>query len=85
MIGQNIIPVAELPYGPIIQMVIDGLDSPHSRRQYGRALRDFLLWYRDTRQQEMCILARDGAITRVIGVQRINGQLRLSYRRVVDA
>ena len=53
MLDSQLIPIAELPYGPIIQMVIDGLDSPHSRRQYGRALRDFLLWYRDTRQSEL--------------------------------
>lgn len=49
----DLMPVAELPFGPIIQMVVDGLDSPHSRRMYGRALRDFLAWYRDTRQSEL--------------------------------
>ena len=34
----------------IIEMVVDGLDSPHSRRAYRRALVDFMAWYRETGQ-----------------------------------
>lgn len=30
---------------PVIGLVLDGLTSAHSRRSYGRALRDFLAWY----------------------------------------
>jgi site-specific recombinase XerD len=30
---------------PVIDLVLDGLASVHSRRSYGRALRDFLTWY----------------------------------------
>jgi len=32
-------------YEPIVAMVLDGLDSPQSRRAYRRALVDFLDWY----------------------------------------
>lgn len=31
MLDSQLIPIAELDYAPIVQMVIDGLDSPHSR------------------------------------------------------
>ncbi len=30
----------------IIQMVLDGLTSEHSRRAYGKALQDFMTWYK---------------------------------------
>jgi len=34
----------------IIQIVLDAVDSPHTRRAYGRALNDFLAWYAETGQ-----------------------------------
>jgi len=34
----------------IVEMVLDGLPSPHSRRAYQRALTDFMRWYRETGQ-----------------------------------
>jgi site-specific recombinase XerD len=36
-------------YQPIVKMVINGLDSRHSRRSYERALNDFLAWYEEKR------------------------------------
>ena len=33
------------PYTPIIKMVTRSVDSPHSRRAYGRALEMFLVWH----------------------------------------
>lgn len=33
-----------------IQTVLDGLDSPHSRRAYERHLREFIGWHRSTGQ-----------------------------------
>lgn len=35
---------------PIVDLVLDALPSAHSRRAYGRALRDFMAWYRETGQ-----------------------------------
>lgn len=37
----------------IIEMVVNGLDSVHSRRIYRRALRDFMAWYRRTGQMRL--------------------------------
>jgi len=37
----------------IVEMVLDGLDSPHSRRAYRRALVDFMAWYRETGQTRL--------------------------------
>ncbi|HDQ73061.1 MAG TPA: hypothetical protein ENN19_13350, partial [Chloroflexi bacterium] len=34
-----------LDVGPVIELVLDGLNSPHSRRAYERALHDFLDWH----------------------------------------
>ena len=31
--------------GPLVDLVLDGLPSPHSRRAYGRALEEFFSWY----------------------------------------
>lgn len=31
-------------FGPIVALVLDGLDSPHSKEMYARALQDFLAW-----------------------------------------
>ena len=30
---------------PLVDLVLDGLSSPHSRRAYGRALSEFFAWY----------------------------------------
>lgn len=30
---------------PVIELVIDGLDSQHSKDAYGRAIRDFMVWW----------------------------------------
>jgi hypothetical protein len=32
-------------FDPIVNLVLDGLTSEHSRRAYGRALTDFLTWW----------------------------------------
>jgi integrase/recombinase XerD len=32
-------------FAPLIQVVLDAVDSRHTRRAYGRALADFLTWY----------------------------------------
>ena len=37
----------------VIEMVLDGLDSPHSQRAYRRALADFMAWYRETGQARL--------------------------------
>ncbi len=31
--------------GPLVDLVLDSLPSPHSRRAYGRALEEFFAWY----------------------------------------
>lgn len=35
----------ESRYQEVIDLVLDSVDSPHTRRAYGRALQDFLSWY----------------------------------------
>ena len=45
--GKSLAPVpapATLP-APLVDLVLDGLASPHSRRAYGRALDEFFTWY----------------------------------------
>ncbi len=37
-----------ISFDPIIQLVLDSVTSPQSKRAYEKALRDFLTWYRDT-------------------------------------
>ena len=37
----------------IVEMVLDSLDSPHSKRAYKRALTDFMTWYRQTGQTRL--------------------------------
>lgn len=37
----------------LIEMVVAGLNSPHSRRAYRRALRDFMAWYKETGQTRL--------------------------------
>jgi site-specific recombinase XerD len=34
----------------IVDLVIGGFDSPNTRRNYARAIRDFMAWYRETGQ-----------------------------------
>ena len=34
----------------LVSVVTDTVDSPHSKRAYGRAIRDFLAWYREAGQ-----------------------------------
>jgi integrase len=45
--GQHELPaaLAALPFAPILELVLDGLASPHSRRSYALALARFLDWY----------------------------------------
>lgn len=38
-------PYQSADLSPIIEMVLDSLTSPRTRRDYSRALRDFLAWY----------------------------------------
>ena len=35
-----------------IQIVLDSLDSPHSKRAYERHLREFIAWFKATGQSE---------------------------------
>lgn len=49
-------PTTPTPYqsaeiSPIIDMVLDSLTSPRTRRDYARALRDFLAWYLQEQRQ----------------------------------
>lgn len=37
-----------ISFDPIIQLVLDSVTSPQSKRAYEKALRDFLMWYRET-------------------------------------
>ena len=39
--------------GAIIQTVIDGVTSQHSKRAYGRAIADFMSWYQSSGQAEL--------------------------------
>lgn len=39
--------LAPSSFGPIIQMVLDSVTSPQSKRAYQKALTDFLAWYQD--------------------------------------
>lgn len=38
-------------FSPIIQMVLDSVTSPQSKRAYSKALQDFLGWYSDTQPE----------------------------------
>ena len=45
--GKDLVSVpapAAIP-GPLVDLVLDSLPSPHSRRAYGRALEEFFSWY----------------------------------------
>ena len=37
--------LAPISPGPLVELVLDSLASPHSRRAYGRALGEFFAWY----------------------------------------
>jgi len=50
----------------VIQIVLDSLDSPHSKRAYERHLREFICWYSESGET---------AITKAV-VQRYSVQLR---------
>ena len=39
--------------GAMVQMVTDSVSSPSTKRNYRRALVDFLTWYRDTGQGQL--------------------------------
>jgi hypothetical protein len=34
----------------LVSLVTDAVDSPHTRRAYGRSIREFLEWYTETNQ-----------------------------------
>jgi site-specific recombinase XerD len=51
-----------------IQTVIDGLDSPHSKRAYERHLREFIAWHRAS-DQSLC----KAAVQRYVTVLRESG------------
>jgi integrase len=48
-----IVPEQDSPIEEIVRMVIEGLDSPHSQRAYGRAIRKFMEWHRDGGRKEL--------------------------------
>jgi integrase len=50
---QQVMIANQTPFAPIVQLVIDGLDSEHSRRGYALAIRDFLTWYVATNQKSL--------------------------------
>ena len=39
------VPAPDAIPGPLVDLVLDSLRSPHSRRAYGRALEEFFAWY----------------------------------------
>ena len=39
------VPASATIPAPLVDLVLDGLASPHSRRAYGRALEEFFSWY----------------------------------------
>ena len=43
---ESVPPSAGLSEADLLALVLDGLTSPHSRRAYGKALRDFFAWMR---------------------------------------
>ena len=67
----------------IVQMVIDGLSSDHSKRAYGRALTDFLTWYRATGQAALskATVQRYAAELQKAGLSAANVNQRLSAIR----
>ena len=44
-------PALPSPFTPIIQMVLDSVTSPQSKRAYSKALSDFMAWYQDTKPE----------------------------------
>ena len=67
----------------IIQAVLDTVDSPHTRRAYARALRDFITWYTETEQAQLnkAIVQRYTSVLAEHGLSPININQRLSAIR----
>ena len=63
----------------VIQVVTDSVDSPHSKRAYARAMRDFMRWYRETGQVGLSkgVVARyrAGLAAQGMGASSINQRL----------
>lgn len=61
---------------PIIDLVINGLDSEHSKRAYSRALNDFLAWHTETSQQglskSVVMAHRQALIDRGLSASTVN-------------
>lgn len=68
---------------PIIQVVLDSVDSPHTRRAYRRSLTDFMKWHRETKAEGLskAIVQRYAATLREEGKQAKNINQRLSAIR----
>jgi site-specific recombinase XerD len=66
-----------------IQMVLDGLDSPHSRRAYERHLREFIAWHQSTGQTALskATVQRYAAELREAGLSAATINQRLSAIR----
>lgn len=72
-----------------IQTVLDGVDSPHSRRAYERHLRDFMAWHRSTGQGPInkALVQRYAAGMREAGVSpaTINQKLSAIRKLAIEA
>ena len=70
-----------------IQTVLDSLDSPHSRRAYGRHLREFIAWYGSSDQTALnkATVQRYAAELRESGLSASTINQRLSAIRKLAA
>jgi len=70
-----------------IQTVLDGLDSPHSRRAYERHLREFIAWHKSTDQAALnkATVQRYAAELRKSGLSAATVNQRLSAIRKLAA
>ena len=50
MQDQILIPSSSSPFQPILQLVLDAVDSSSTKRNYSRALNDFMSWFTSTGQ-----------------------------------
>lgn len=92
MIQQALIPTDRQQQN-IIDLVLDGLTSEHSKRAYGKALRDFLTWYveqgrpglnKATVQQYRTVLVESGLSSSTINL-RLSAIRRLAREAVDNA
>jgi len=73
----------------IVDLVVDGLDSEHSKRAYRRALGDFMTWYRSTGQTRLgkatVTRYRQHLLDAGMGHSSVNQRLSAIRRLAVEA